>query len=115
MNIGHSGKHKVSKLLFNQLFVKVEEPIMKKGKMDRRMKGHYYFDFYVEFSVLDRLKFDEVRRWCYATFGPSSELDIWFYYPSEERANWCWIVDDYRCKLLFKSSKEYNWFQLKYT
>lgn len=111
MNIGHSGK---SRYLSNLIF-EIEEPMMKKGKMDRRMKGHHYFEFYVEFSTLNRLKFDEVRRWCYSTFGPSSEFDIWFDYPSEERANWCWINDDYRCKLLFKSSKEYNWFQLKYT
>lgn len=83
--------------------------------MDRRMKGHQCFEFYVEFNHLDRLQFDTIRRWCYDTFGPSSEYDIWQYYPQEDRANWCWIIDEYKAKILFKSSKEYNWFQLKYT
>lgn len=89
--------------------------MVRKGKMDRRMTGHQYFEFYVEFNTRDRLEFDEIRRWCYATFNPSSEYDIWYLYPSEDRANWCWLSDELRCRLLFKTSKEYNWFLLKWT
>lgn len=85
---------------------------MKKRKLDKRNSGYGQYTHYVEFRFNEDQNFFEIRNWCWETFGPSTEFDI--IKTSGAKGDWCWIFDQWRKRILFKSEKEYNWFCLKW-
>lgn len=87
---------------------------MRIRKLDKRMTGYGYFKYGVDFSwAWQGARFDQARRWCWETFGPSVEIDIWHELedikePRNER--WCWDRNQYRTMIYLKSDAERNWF-----
>ncbi len=85
---------------------------MKLKKLDRRMNGHGDFKYKITYRKgSERLKFIEVRNWCWSQWGPSSEYEFW-----DEQVNqsWAWIVDEWETKILLATDKEAQWFTLKW-
>lgn len=89
---------------------------MKLIKLDRRMTGYTDFQYMVKFStgLVGFDNFYEARNWCWETWGPSCEL---VHYKSIQNNNpaWCWNVIEFEARLYFTSSKEANWFILKWS
>ena len=98
-------------------------------RTDKRHLGSdrfkYYVDIYPEdFSKEFKLileKFYECRQWCWETFGPSVEYDIWdeLNSPRETRNDkWSWDRGQYnktwRCIIYLKSEQEANWLKLRW-
>lgn len=87
---------------------------MKIKKLDRRMTGYGDFKYGVDFSWhWQGARFDQVREWCWKTFGPSVEVDIWheletLNQPRNER--WAWDRNQYRTMIYLKTDAERNWF-----
>jgi hypothetical protein len=91
-------------------------------KLDRRMNGHGFFKYGVDFAY-DRNPpaFDEVRLWCWETFGASTELDIWHARdrPVDTRnERWAWDRGHYnksfRCIIYLATDEEAAWFKLRW-
>ena len=96
---------------------------MKFKKLDRRMNGNGDFTYGVDFTYNPRSgpRFDHVRQWCWETFGPSVEYDIWenLDLPGETRNDkWAWDRGIYnktsRCIIYLKSDQEASWFKLRW-
>ena len=96
---------------------------MKIKKLDRRMNGYGNFKYGVDFTKdwQSDSRFDKVREWCWATFGPSVEYDIWeeLSSPRETRNDkWAWDRGQYnkswRCIIYLKSDQEANWLKLRW-
>lgn len=85
---------------------------MRTSKQDRRHTGHDMYKYAATFRYAEADKFVEVRNWCWATWGPSCELE--FMHKMPKLLPWCWISDNYRTRILFETEKEYNWFCLKW-
>jgi hypothetical protein len=65
---------------------------------------------------LERFEFfNEVRVWCWETFGPSTELSVqsWLAKPSE---HWSWRIDtrDDDCYIYFKTEDDLSFFKLRF-
>ena len=83
---------------------------MKITVMDKRHKGVRRFAYYVAPTRESMKTFVDWREWCWETFGPGTERDLASNRPD---AQWAWhSVDCYR--IYFKSSKELNWFKMKW-
>lgn len=88
---------------------------MKHGKLDRRYAGSQDFKYYVNFNKLvEGNSFIEVRNWCWEQWGPSCELDLWYRVGQNGNPAWCWMSDDWKTRICFRSDKEYSWFILKW-
>lgn len=95
---------------------------MKFKKLDRRMNGHGDFKYGVDFAwSTGSPAFDEVRQWCWETFGASTELDIWHERdrPTDNRnPKWAWdrgqFNKSWRCIIYLKDDQEANWFKLRW-
>ncbi len=89
---------------------------MKQDKIDKRFNGYHDFRNHAKFLQYNEseLYFD-VRNWCWEQWGPSSEWDLWLRTSSRANPAWCWIYDEYSMRILFASSKEYQWFLLKWS
>lgn len=96
---------------------------MKIKKLDRRMNGYGHFKYGVDFTKdwQSDSRFDKVRQWCWETFGPSVEYDIWeeLSSPRETRNDkWAWDRGQYnkswRCIIYLKSDQEANWLKLRW-
>ncbi len=90
---------------------------MKIRKLDRRMKGYGDFVYGVDFSWnWEGVRFDQARQWCWETFGPSTELDIWHELEptSENNSRWAWDRNQYRTMIYLKSDVERNWFVMRW-
>ena len=65
--------------------------MFKLEKLDKRHNGSAWFThraYVTGLPAADKSKeFLEIREWCWTTFGPSCELDI---YHHSSRANWAW-------------------------
>lgn len=86
---------------------------MKIKKLDRRMNGFGKFEYKVEYSRYnEHRKFVDARNWCWDQWGPSCELEFW---NSNINPAWCWIVDNRQIKILLASTKETQWFSLKWS
>lgn len=95
---------------------------MRLKKLDRRMNGYGDFKYGVDFNYrANSTPFDEVRRWCWETFGASTELDIWEVRdrPTDNRnARWAWdrgqYNKTYRCVIYLATDEEASFFTLKW-
>lgn len=94
---------------------------MKLKKLDRRMNGYGDFKYGVDLWTVDSKEFMEVRQWCWETFGPSCELDIWEYLdrPGDSRnPSWAWDRGTYnknfRCIVYLATDVEASHFTLKW-
>ncbi len=88
---------------------------MEHRKMDRRMTGHQDFEFCATFfkTTKEGQKFCDIREWCWETWGPSCEYDIWTKRPNPNQ-HWCWANDDFKMKIYFKTDKEDMLFILRW-
>lgn len=84
---------------------------MKVKKIDKRMNGYGDFARFVDFYNFE--KFIEVRNWCWETWGPSCELEIWKKYHNKNPA-WAWMFDEYRTRIYFASDSEAQWYYLRW-
>lgn len=86
------------------------------------MNGYGDFKYGVDFTWnWQGARFDEVRLWCWETFGPSVELDIWAELETigqPRNLKWCWDRGTYnkinRCMIYIKDDQEMNWFKLRW-
>lgn len=85
-------------------------------KLDRRHNGSGRFAYRVEFHQL--MQFNQVRDWCWETWGSSCELfvaydDSW---ESPKQLNWCWRCDEHPrgMYLYFRTSDEASVYSLKW-
>jgi hypothetical protein len=86
---------------------------MKLKKLDKRMSGHEDFSHFVEYIRLKGLDFINCRNWCWSQWGPSCELDLWYRHDKPNN-HWCWIMDDWRLRIYFRTEAEAQWFLLKW-
>ena len=92
--------------------------VMRIRKLDKRMTGYGDFKYGADFSWhWQGARFDQVRQWCWETFGPSVEVDIWrelgtIDEPRNER--WAWDRNQYRTMVYLKSDAERNWFVMRW-
>lgn len=104
---------------------------MKSRKLDRRHNGYDIFQYGVDFTNNEELKFCQIREWCWQQFGPSCELDIArkikysnslslqlglrdFDFEPSNKVQWAWLRDPTRTRIYFHSTKEYHWFLLNW-
>lgn len=95
---------------------------MKIKKLDRRMNGYGDFKYAADFTYNWKgTRFDHAREWCWTTFGPSVELDIWHELdrPGDGRNDkWAWDRGQYnktfRCIIYLKGDQEVTWFRLRF-
>lgn len=93
-------------------------------KTDKRHTGSQYFAFVLEvksnpgkFDRPSRLaELNEVRQWCWATWGPSCDREHWLSmrdrFPVNE--HWCWHTEFNELKIYLATDKEANWAKLKW-
>ena len=98
---------------------------IKVKKTDKRHSGHdiFLYSVDVEWQGIGRrterlIAFNQVRQWCWETFGPSCEREHWleldkFKHPVPNE-RWCWHSDYGNFKIYLRSEKEANWFKLKW-
>lgn len=87
---------------------------MKIGKTDKRYSGHPHFKHFVAFGTsAEIIQFNNIRQWCWETFGPSSELEIYHKIP-EPNKSWCWELTQWSTRIYFAGDKEFQWFTLKW-
>ena len=86
-------------------------------KLDNRHNGSGRFAYRIEFSKITQ--FNQVREWCWDTWGSSCELveayDESFMSPKE--LDWCWRYDEHPRGLFlyFKSYNEASVYSLKWS
>lgn len=86
---------------------------MKLIRLDKRYAGHDYFTHCVNFTRHEKLKFVEVREWCWTNFGASCELEHYHLYT--EPKVWAWEVSQYNTRIYLKTDREINWYTLKWS
>ncbi|NDG30596.1 hypothetical protein EB118_11065 [bacterium] len=84
-------------------------------RTDRRMNGHEDFD-YVATVYRNGTLLIEARNWCWQTWGPSCELTLYYQVKESKYVTdeWCWHTEFDNLRIYLKSSKEANWFKLKW-
>lgn len=95
---------------------------MKVKKVDKRFKGNGSFKFYVDSPKYGDKNFFQVREWCWTTFGPSKEIEMWQDDVSRARITnnshnekWAWQADPWTTRIYLKTDKEADWFTLKWS
>ena len=67
-------------------------------KLDRRMTGYHLFSHRIRVYWND--DFLKIRQWCFETFGPGCELEL---FVTNQHLGlgyiWAWRTDDYRREL----------------
>ena len=85
---------------------------MKIRKLDRRCAAFGSFDFGINFVKDEREKFVRIREWCWATYGPSTELENhWINTDSV----WAWESNQWNTRLYLRGDKELGYFKLKWS
>ena len=89
------------------------------SKLDRRYTGSDLFIYFVNFtnSVQGQIDFVEQRKWAWATFGPSSELEYINYDISDgNMPTWAWKrpVEWTAPRLYLRGDLELSMHQLKW-
>ena len=90
---------------------------MKITVMDKRHKGKPQFSFYVTptLTITSSVHTTELflmwREWCFEAFGVGIERDLSQY---REDIKWAWHTEAGEKRLYFKSSKELNWFKMRW-
>jgi len=85
-------------------------------RTDRRMNGYNDFAYVASPNTYSFNDLILARNWCWETWGPSCELILFRKVKDLEfiTDQWCWHTEFDNLKLYFKSSKEANWFKLKW-
>lgn len=91
-------------------------------KTDGRHAGGGNWKYFVEINcnnTQQKRLFCEWREWCWSQWGPSKELN--FYSSTDlfdgvacSNANWCWLADQWRSRLYFRTESEASMFTLKW-
>lgn len=99
---------------------------MKLTKLDGRHAGVLHWKYYVEiaFSYGDvqarKVKFNEIREWCWITWGSSKELTDYDHYDLFDglhcsNAYWCWMNDEHgRRRIYLRTDREAEIFTLRW-
>lgn len=102
-------------------------------KTDGRFTGHLVYDYFIDFTwatsfpsmrpgmgIVDRVlserqRLNEMRNWCWETFGPGCELETALLLTrNNEEPQWCWRTDHNQLKIYFKATTA-EWFTLKWS
>lgn len=98
-------------------------------KTDKRHTGHKEWQYLVIVErspktpfgnltmVQKALDLNTIREWCWNTYGPSCELELWLQLSDGiqgKNDKWCWHTNFNNFKIYLKSEKEVNWFKLKW-
>ena len=69
-------------------------------------------------TMTQKAKFlNELREWCWQTYGPSCELELWLALPEDsvsKNEHWCWHTNYNNYKIYLRTEKEANWFKIKW-
>lgn len=58
-----------------------------------------------------------IREWCWSTYGPSCELELWLNISDTtpgKNIHWCWHTNYSNFKIYLRTDKEANWFKMKW-
>lgn len=102
-------------------------------KMDGRHTGHMVYEYFIDCTLAtsfpamrpspgtvnrlmeDRKRLNEIRNWCWETFGPGCELETaLLMWNNNEEPEWCWRSEHNQLRIYFKK-KTAEWFTLKWT
>lgn len=100
-------------------------------KCDRRHTGYQHFDYIVQPKIdslnfkklmsLDRFMFfNELRNWCWQTWGPSCERSTYIRIAEHEQLvqelnkSWSWNSDHNDLRIYLATEKELNWLKLRW-
>ena len=95
-------------------------------KTDKRHTGSQYFAYVIEVKSspgkFDRpgriAELNEIRQWCWTTWGPSSDREHWLTMKESNRfavnEHWCWHTEFNELKIYLATDKEANWAKLKW-
>lgn len=98
-------------------------------KTDKRHNGNQHWKYIVivekaanitygiQSTIQKANDLNQIREWCWATYGPSCELDFWLALPegaSSKNEQWCWHTNFDNFKIYLRTEKEANWFKLKW-
>jgi len=98
-------------------------------RTDKRHNGHKDWQYIVVVqslpsarwgtdSKIQKTKFlNELREWCWTTYGPSCELELWLTLPEGavgKNDKWCWHTNFDNFKIYLRTEKEANWFKIKW-
>lgn len=100
--------------------------MLKIKKLDGRHTGVLYWKYYVEipYSYGDvqarKVKFNEMREWCWSNWGPSKELNEYDHHDlfdgqHSSNSQWCWLNNDHgRRRIYLRTEKEAEVFTLRW-
>jgi hypothetical protein len=100
--------------------IKYITPELKITKLDGRHNGWQRWKYFI--SAPSTLKtgpsvelFVSWRVWCWETWGPSKELD-YFYFSEVSYQNdiWCWENDDYKRRIYLQNDEHLSLFMLRW-
>ena len=98
-------------------------------KTDKRHSGNHEWQYLVvvERGLVTRLgntalvhkatDLNSIREWCWTTYGPSCELELWLNIPDNtpsKNTHWCWHTNFNNFKIYLRTEKEANWFKMKW-
>lgn len=87
-------------------------------RLDARFTGSNHFTHMVDYkgNIKDRMTlFLHQRRWCWETFGPSSELNFYsLMLDMDELPEWAWQTEHNQIRLYF-NEKQLAWFKIKWS
>lgn len=98
-------------------------------KTDKRHTGNEYWKYlviversantvYGKAALIQKtLDLNTIREWCWTTYGPSCELELWMATPDgsiSKNDKWCWHTNFNNFKIYLHTEKEANWFKLKW-
>lgn len=98
-------------------------------KTDKRHTGHHEWQYVVVVERTPTTMFgtttliqktqdlNTIREWCWITYGPSCELELWLPLPDAhtgKNEHWCWHTNFNNFKIYLRTDKEANWFKLKW-
>lgn len=98
-------------------------------RTDKRHTGHLEWQYLVVVERSPNTPFgsstsfqkikdlNTIREWCWQTYGPSCELELWLKVPDTtpgKNIHWCWHTNFNNFKIYLRTDKEANWFKLKW-
>ncbi len=98
-------------------------------KTDKRHNGNQFWQYIVIIEKAVNINYgrqsaiqkandlNQIREWCWETYGPSCELDFWLMLDDSavsKNDKWCWHTNFDNFKIYLRTEKEANWFKLKW-
>ena len=82
-------------------------------KLDKRHNGYSFYKYSISPAVFERGRaaelIIELRNWCWATYGPSTELGF-----TKRGDKWAWETDYGKRRIYLQSDAELTFWQLKF-